>query len=149
MSSGCSSHVRFGSKADIDARPADVRFTSKSRHCLEARLVTAVARIFHTSHRALCQARLDQQQFALRGARLMTCAAKPTKSVTLGLPVTGSVLCACALLAFHGSRVASQSPGNVRFGSKADILLGLRDIAKPDELGSAVARPVCGSARLE
>jgi hypothetical protein len=38
---------------------------------------------------------------------------------------------------------------DVRFGSKADILLGLRDIAKPDELGSAVARPVCGSARLE
>jgi hypothetical protein len=45
--------------------------------------------------------------------------------------------------------VVRESLGNVRFGSKADILLGLRDIAKPDELGSAVTRPVCGSARLE
>jgi hypothetical protein len=26
-------HVRFGSKADIEATPSDVRFAPKSRHC--------------------------------------------------------------------------------------------------------------------
>jgi hypothetical protein len=29
------SNVRFGSKADIEARPADVRFTPESRHPIQ------------------------------------------------------------------------------------------------------------------
>jgi hypothetical protein len=31
----CEAHVRFGSKADIEACPSDVRFTPKSGHWLD------------------------------------------------------------------------------------------------------------------
>src|ERR1700745_2839671 len=84
--------VRFGSKADIDAGPADVRFTPESGHRRET-LSPQSYEYSSPSHRAVHQARLDDRQF-VHFATVDGMRTKVIRFMLLGLLATGSERCA-------------------------------------------------------